>query len=52
MIKIILNGATGKMGRLAAEHIRKSDDLQLVAELSSNDNLATAIKKFQPDIVL
>lgn len=52
MINIILNGATGKMGRLAAEHIRQTNDLQLVAELSSHDDLVAAIEKFQPDIVL
>lgn len=52
MINIILNGATGKMGRLAATHIRQTQDLALVAELSSHDDLAAAIKKYQPDIVL
>lgn len=38
-IKVALVGATGKMGQYASAAIKSSDDLELVAELASQDSL-------------
>jgi 4-hydroxy-tetrahydrodipicolinate reductase len=50
--KIIINGAQGKMGKIASETIKASKSFELVAELGRGDDLATNIQKTQADIVI
>ena len=50
--RIIINGAHGKMGRLACEAIAKHNDFELVAQLGRDDNLENAIKQTKAHIVL
>lgn len=52
MIKIIINGSTGKMGQLALKHIQKSTLLVLVATPARHDNLSAVIKDTRADVVL
>ncbi|MCX7125529.1 MAG: 4-hydroxy-tetrahydrodipicolinate reductase [Gammaproteobacteria bacterium] len=52
MIKIIINGAFGKMGRTTVAAIANEKDLALVATLGRDDDLSQAIKKFQADVVI
>ncbi len=51
-LKIIINGAHGKMGRTTIAAIAHEKDLQLVATLGRDDDLANAIKKHKADIVI
>lgn len=50
--RVIVNGAKGKMGRLACEIINKHPSFQLVAELGREDNLQRSIKKTKANIVI
>lgn len=50
--KIIVNGASGKMGSLASETLDNHPDFDLVAQTGSKDNLAKIIEDTQADIVL
>ena len=52
MIKIIVNGAKGKMGSTTITAIQAQKDFVLVAGLGHADNLEDAIKKNQADIVI
>lgn len=51
-LRIIVNGAQGKMGSLACETIRQHPEFELVGSLSRQDNLARAIEQTQADIVV
>ena len=51
-LKIIVNGASGKMGRYAVDAIESADDLTLVAALGRNDDLAQTIAATQADVVV
>ena len=51
-IKIIVNGAFGKMGALACTHIQAHPEFEFVASLGRNDNLAQAIKHTKAQIVV
>ena len=44
MIKIIVNGAQGKMGRTTVSAIANEKDLQLVAQATRADDLSKMIK--------
>lgn len=50
--RVIVNGANGKMGSLACKTIQEHPDFQLVASLSRNDDLQTAIASTQAQIVI
>lgn len=52
MIKVIINGADGKMGRAAVVTLQKEPGFELVAQLGSRDNLASTIALLKPDIVI
>ncbi|HLB56006.1 MAG TPA: 4-hydroxy-tetrahydrodipicolinate reductase [Coxiellaceae bacterium] len=52
MIKIIINGANGKMGRTTVAAIANEKDLQLVATTSNGDDLISIIKKNKADAVI
>ncbi len=51
-LKIIVNGAAGKMGQEVVKAINKENDLELVASLSRNNDLASAIKSTGADVVV
>jgi len=51
-IKVIVNGAKGKMGKETSKAVLKEADLELVAQLDLGDNLAEAIKKQSADVVV
>ena len=51
-IKVIINGAQGRMGRMTVESIAAQSDLQLVAQTGRQDNLANTIKKHHADVVI
>ena len=52
MLKIIVNGAPGKMGQMAVNAIQDQQDMQLVDQLGRADDLAEAIQQHQPDVVI
>lgn len=52
MIKVIINGANGRMGSTTVAAIAHEKDLQLVASLGRNDDLSAAIKKHNADVVI
>jgi 4-hydroxy-tetrahydrodipicolinate reductase len=52
MKKIIINGASGKMGKLACEIIPQQEDLILAGKAGRNDNLAKIIQSSHADIVV
>ncbi|OGO91531.1 MAG: 4-hydroxy-tetrahydrodipicolinate reductase [Coxiella sp. RIFCSPHIGHO2_12_FULL_42_15] len=51
-IKVLVNGAFGKMGRVTQEAIRQQNDLLLVGALGREDNLSQTIKETRADIVV
>lgn len=51
-IRVIINGANGKMGQVTASSIANESDLLLVAELSRQDDLASSIIKHKADVVI
>lgn len=51
-VRVMINGARGKMGALACETINQHPEFELVAALSRNDNLANAITSTKPHIVI
>lgn len=52
MISILLNGASGKMGRTAAFAIEAHTNLNLVASCGHNDDLAGMLAECKPDVAL
>lgn len=50
--KVIVNGASGKMGVLACQTIRDHADFELVAALGRHDNLGEVIDQTQAKIVV
>lgn len=51
-VGVIVNGAQGKMGRLACDMLRASDDFELLAGLGRSDDLAQAIIDMNARIVV
>ncbi len=51
-IKVIVNGANGKMGKVTVDAIRADSDCDLVASLTREDDLGAAIKKHHADVVV
>lgn len=52
-IKVIVNGANGKMGRIAVSAVTAADSgLTLVAQTGRNDDLTQAVKQHHADIVI
>jgi 4-hydroxy-tetrahydrodipicolinate reductase len=52
MIKVIVNGAKGKMGKAAVQAIVNDPHLECVAECDVDSDLGRAIKDVSPDVVL
>lgn len=50
--RVIVNGASGKMGVLACKTIQAHPEFQLVAQLSRSDSLEKAIAEMNADIVV
>lgn len=51
-IRVIVNGAKGKMGTFACETIKNHPDFTLVGSLTRADNLAQTIKATEAEIVI
>lgn len=51
-IRVIVNGAKGKMGLLASQALSQSNEFELVAQLTKEDNLAKAIVDTRADVVV
>ncbi|CAM4427875.1 MAG: 4-hydroxy-tetrahydrodipicolinate reductase [Legionellaceae bacterium] len=51
-IKVVINGARGRMGQIAVQAITGDPNFTLVAEANRGDNLLHIIQKSKPDIVL
>jgi len=51
-IRVIVNGAQGKMGLVASEAIRQHPDFELVGQLTRQDDLKEAIALKRADVVL
>ena len=49
---VIINGAKGKMGSYTVDAITAAEDLECIASLDYDDDLAAAIKQHKPDIVV
>jgi len=52
MVKVVINGASGKMGQEAVKAVRAADGLELVGELGRSDHLASALSSLTPDVVV
>ncbi|MFN7097238.1 MAG: 4-hydroxy-tetrahydrodipicolinate reductase [Gammaproteobacteria bacterium] len=52
MLRIIVNGANGRMGQEVVKAVEQTTDLSLVATTGSQDDLATAIQTTKADIVV
>ena len=50
--RVIVNGAYGKMGRMACDTLREQPSFELVAALGRDDNLQEALSKTKPHIVI
>lgn len=51
-IRILINGANGRMGQASVKAISGDNDFELVATTNREDNLAEQIKKTQAQVVL
>lgn len=51
-IRVIVNGAKGKMGSLACETLNNHSEFELVAQLTKQDNLGQAIEKTKAQVVV
>ncbi len=51
-IKVLVNGAQGKMGRIAIQAVSGQPDLVLVAQTTRYDDLAKTIATYQVDVVI
>ena len=52
MIKVIVNGAKGKMGQEAVKAVQKESDLELAGQTDIGDNLAGEIKRTKAEVVV
>lgn len=52
MIKILVNGAMGKMGHVITHMVEAEKDFQLVGKADRNDDLANCIQQTKPDLVI
>jgi len=51
-IKVIVNGAKGKMGQETVKAVQKESDLELVAQTDLGDDLAKNIRETQAEVVI
>ncbi len=50
--RVLINGAQGRMGRIAVSAVNSAPDLMLVAENGRQDNLNQTIQQHRPEIVI
>lgn len=51
-IRVIVNGAKGKMGEETVKAVAREADIDLVAQLDINDNLAEAVRNKKAEVVV
>lgn len=51
-MKVVVNGALGKMGQETVNAVHGEPDLELVASIDRDDDLAATIKTTRPDVVV
>lgn len=51
-IRVAVNGAFGKMGRVTTEAILAEDDFDLVGSFGRDDDLASCLRETQPEVVI
>lgn len=51
-IRVLVNGAKGKMGSETVKAVSETSDLELVAKIDVDDNLANAIKASKAEVVV
>ncbi len=52
MTRVLVTGARGRVGRLVCAGLRAADDLELVAEVEVDDDLAAATLSGKPDVAI
>lgn len=52
MKRVLINGASGKLGQIACQAVEKSDGFELVAKCGTSDDLAKSLQKHSPDIAI
>ena len=52
MIKVLVNGAKGKMGQETVRAIQKEADLKLVGQTDHTDNLTEKLAQLKPNVVV
>jgi 4-hydroxy-tetrahydrodipicolinate reductase len=52
MLKVVVNGAFGRMGQISVASIIAADDMQLVAGLGRSDDLALTLAESDVDVVV
>ncbi len=52
MIRVLVNGAFGRMGLVTQAAIKQQTDLELVGSIGKTDNLEDSIKKAKADVVI
>lgn len=51
-IRVLVNGAKGRMGVEAVKAVQQAEDMNLIAALDRGDDLATALRDSTPDVVV
>ncbi len=52
MIRVVVNGSNGKMGRAIVAAIKLDSEIQLAGEANSKDNLSEIVNQLKPDVVI
>lgn len=52
MLRVMVCGAKGRMGKVSCEAISSANDMQLVAAIGRSDSLVEALTKHRPDAVV
>ena len=51
-VRVVVNGAKGRMGTETVQAVEKDPELELIAALDVEDDLISALKQHQPDVVV
>jgi 4-hydroxy-tetrahydrodipicolinate reductase len=52
LIRVVVNGSNGKMGRAIVAATKLDNEMQLAGEANSKDNLSDVVKHIKPDVVI
>jgi 4-hydroxy-tetrahydrodipicolinate reductase len=52
MIRVVVNGALGRMGRATVAAVEAAEDLDLVGRLDVEDDLAAGLRELRPDVTV